>query len=65
MPDSHPAMSHGPHWAAMRTAWSGGGAVAFPAPAASSGFPAKVCDPKTMQFEVVLGSEPARIDITF
>jgi hypothetical protein len=53
---------HGDDYA---TAWSGAGDVAFPAPPTSSGFPAKVCDPKTTQFEVLLGSEPARVDITF
>jgi hypothetical protein len=65
MPDSHPTAGLAMHNPAMRTAWSGVGSVAFPAPAASSGFPANLCDPKTTRFEVRLGSDPARVDVTF
>jgi hypothetical protein len=50
----------------IKTAWAGtGGGVWFPKPAASSGFPAKLCDPETTRLEVMLGSEPAHVDITF
>jgi hypothetical protein len=64
-PDTDKVARPSQHRDAYATAWSGAGDVAFPAPPASSGFPAKVCDPKTTQFEVLLGSEPARVDITF
>jgi hypothetical protein len=60
IPDSHKLTSK----TVLRAAWCGQGDVAFPPPA-SSDFPAKVCDPKTTQLQVALGSEPARIDVTF
>jgi hypothetical protein len=66
MPDTHDARSPLLRRSEFKTAWAGPGSnVAFPEPAASSGFPAKLCDPKTTRFEVVLGSEPAHVDITF
>jgi hypothetical protein len=63
IPDSHTTASPAPRGAAMRTARSGAGAS--PAPAALSGFPAKFCDANTTPFEVVLGADPTRVDITF
>lgn len=65
MPDTHKTSVRGQNGAQIPSAWSGPGAVGFPAPDASSGFPAQLCDPKTTQFEVLLGMEPARIDLTF
>jgi hypothetical protein len=65
MPDTPKVPKPSWHEDAYATAWFGAADVAFPAPDASSGFPAKVCDPKTTQFEVLLGSEPARVDIAF
>ncbi len=65
MPDSHKMAVKGRRKLAMKTSWSGTGTVGFPAPDASSGFPAQVCDPKTTRFEAVLGTEPAQVDVAF
>jgi hypothetical protein len=65
IPDSPGTPSRSLDSPAMNAALSGVGAVAFPPPATSSGFPTTLCDPKTTRFEVVLGSEPSRVDITF
>ncbi len=62
MPNSHHGASKTWHGAVL-AAWSGPGAVAFPPPDASSGFPAQFYDPKTTRLQVRLGSEPARIDV--
>jgi hypothetical protein len=65
IPKTQNAARQAHHGAVSTTAWSGLGEVAFPMPDASSGFPAKVCDPQTTQFQVMLGTEPAQVDITF
>jgi hypothetical protein len=65
IPNSHKASDGAPRGRDGQavTAWSGTGDVALPAPAAASGFPQNVSDPRTTQLEVQLGSEPARIDV--
>lgn len=50
----------GSHYAG---AWSGMGEVALPPPSLSSGFPQRLSNPRTSKLEVLLGSEPARIDV--
>jgi hypothetical protein len=66
MPDTHDPASPLLHRPNVRTAWTGySSQVGFPQPPTSSEFPAKVCDPKTTRFEVMLGSEPAHVDVTF
>lgn len=63
IPDSHGRVIQAMHRMA-NSAWSGPGDAAFPPPDTSSGFPAQLCSPKTTGLQVLLGTEPARVDVT-
>jgi hypothetical protein len=66
MPDSHASRRQAaprPGEAGYRSAWYGLGDVAFPPPSVASGFPRRLCDPKTTGLEVQLGSQASRVDI--
>ena len=66
IPDSHASRRQAARrqgGAGFRSAWCGSGNVAFPPPSAATGFPQRLCDPKTTRLEVQLGSEPSRVDV--